>query len=212
MPAPCTPHLFDLTTTSPDLLARSTSHAPCAPPPRRYHPFVQARGRVDQLRRLGHAVDKVEFILMGGTFMSLPASYRDFFVRNLHDALSGHSSASVDEAVRSTACLPLGRPLQKLPLASALRSCATHPQLPKQPGMRSCSTVSTVCLVPLFSIARGLSRLQAAHTVSLVCATLRIHGWPPLAMHCGVLYGPQCAVAAGGLQRAQPDKVHWPDD
>ena len=66
----------------------------------RYHPFVQARGRVDQLRRLGHSVDKVEFILMGGTFMSLPSDYRDFFVRNLHDALSGHTSASVAEAVR----------------------------------------------------------------------------------------------------------------
>ena len=43
---------------------------------------------------------QVEFILMGGTFMSLPLDYRDYFVRNLHDALSGHSSASVHEAVR----------------------------------------------------------------------------------------------------------------
>ena len=51
----------------------------------RYDPYKQARGRVDQLRRLGHSVDKVEFILMGGTFMSLPMDYRDYFVRNLHD-------------------------------------------------------------------------------------------------------------------------------
>lgn len=51
--------------------------------------FVQARSRVDQLIKLGHVVDKVEFILMGGTFMSLPADYRDYFIRNLHDALSG---------------------------------------------------------------------------------------------------------------------------
>ena len=36
---------------------------------------------------------------MGGTFMSLPAEYRDYFVRNLHDALSGHASSSVGEAV-----------------------------------------------------------------------------------------------------------------
>lgn len=50
---------------------------------------LQARSRVDQLRKLGHSVDKVEFILMGGTFMSLPSEYRDYFVRNLHDALSG---------------------------------------------------------------------------------------------------------------------------
>ncbi|KAM3002125.1 hypothetical protein FF2_038324 [Malus domestica] len=53
----------------------------------------------DQLKRLGHSVDKVEFILMGGTFMSLPADYRDYFIRNLHDALLGHTSANVEEAV-----------------------------------------------------------------------------------------------------------------
>eukprot|EP00271_Cylindrocystis_brebissonii_P010556 TRINITY_DN26767_c0_g1_i1.p1 TRINITY_DN26767_c0_g1~~TRINITY_DN26767_c0_g1_i1.p1 ORF type:complete len:568 (-),score=90.10 TRINITY_DN26767_c0_g1_i1:317-2020(-) len=66
----------------------------------RYNPYVQARGRVDQLRRLGHNVDKVEFILMGGTFMSLPTDYRDYFIRNLHDALSGQTSADVAEAVQ----------------------------------------------------------------------------------------------------------------
>lgn len=63
----------------------------------RYNPYVQARARVDQLRRLGHPVDKVEFILMGGTFMSLPVDYRDYFIRNLHDALSGHASSSGDD-------------------------------------------------------------------------------------------------------------------
>ncbi|CAD7696096.1 unnamed protein product [Ostreobium quekettii] len=66
----------------------------------RYNPYVQARSRVDQLKKLGHSVDKVEFILMGGTFMSLPVDYRDYFTRNLHDALSGHSSSSVEEAVK----------------------------------------------------------------------------------------------------------------
>ncbi|KAJ2540350.1 Elongator subunit [Coemansia sp. RSA 1853] len=66
----------------------------------RYDPFEQARGRVEQLKTLGHSVDKVEFIVMGGTFMSLPESYRDWFIMNLHDALSGHRSSSVAEAVR----------------------------------------------------------------------------------------------------------------
>jgi elongator complex protein 3 len=85
----------------------------------RYNPYLQTRNRIDQLNRLGHDTDKVckvsfvnfcpcshsflrqvEFILMGGTFMSLPAEYKDYFVRNLHDALSGHTSANVNEAVR----------------------------------------------------------------------------------------------------------------
>lgn len=91
----------------------------------RYDPFLQTRHRVEQvcyknsslpqkineeimknwfwafqLKQLGHNVDKVEFIVMGGTFMSLPEDYRDFFIRNLHDALSGHVSNTVDEAVK----------------------------------------------------------------------------------------------------------------
>lgn len=65
-----------------------------------YHPFVQTRSRLEQLKQLGHDIDKVEFIVMGGTFMSLPEDYRDYFIRNLHDALSGHTSSSVAEAVK----------------------------------------------------------------------------------------------------------------
>ncbi|CAG12988.1 unnamed protein product, partial [Tetraodon nigroviridis] len=66
----------------------------------RYDPYLQTRHRVEQLKQLGHSVDKVEFIVMGGTFMSLPEDYRDYFIRNLHDALSGHTSNNVAEAVR----------------------------------------------------------------------------------------------------------------
>lgn len=66
----------------------------------RYNPYLQTRNRIDQLNRLGHSTDKIEFIIMGGTFMSLPSEYKDYFIRNLHDALSGHSSANVAEAVR----------------------------------------------------------------------------------------------------------------
>jgi elongator complex protein 3 len=66
----------------------------------RYDPFEQARGRVDQLKSLGHSVDKIEYIIMGGTFMSLPQDYRDGFISQLHNALSGYTNTTnVDEAV-----------------------------------------------------------------------------------------------------------------
>ncbi|KAI5790092.1 hypothetical protein EDC01DRAFT_657315 [Geopyxis carbonaria] len=65
----------------------------------RYDPMEQARGRVDQLRQLGHSVDKVEYIIMGGTFMSLSESYRNWFIASLHNALSGYTAENVDEAV-----------------------------------------------------------------------------------------------------------------
>ncbi|CAH8595488.1 unnamed protein product [Schistosoma margrebowiei] len=65
----------------------------------RYNPFIQTRHRIEQLQQLGHTCDKVEFIVMGGTFMCLSEDYRDYFIRSLHDALSGHTSQNVDEAV-----------------------------------------------------------------------------------------------------------------
>src|SRR5437764_933032 len=65
----------------------------------RYDPLEQARGRIDQLKSLGHNVDKVEYIIMGGTFMSLPEDYRDNFIAQLHNALSGYQTENVDEAV-----------------------------------------------------------------------------------------------------------------
>ena len=86
----------------------------------RYDPYEQTRGRVEQLKSLGHSVDKVrtssqvfiftrlnlyhysqvEFIIMGGTFMSMPEDYRSAFVAQLHNALSGFTGTDVDEAVR----------------------------------------------------------------------------------------------------------------
>jgi len=66
----------------------------------RYNPYIQTRNRVDQLKQLGHSVDKVEFIVMGGTFMCLSEEYRKEFIKNLHDALSGHSSLNLEEAIK----------------------------------------------------------------------------------------------------------------
>ena len=82
----------------------------------RYDPYEQTRGRVEQLKSLGHSVDKVsipfhlflgltifgkvEFIVMGGTFMSMPEDYRGKFIAQLHNALSGFTGTDVDEAVK----------------------------------------------------------------------------------------------------------------
>lgn len=37
---------------------------------------------------------------MGGTFMSMPEDYRNKFIAQLHNALSGFTGFDVDEAVR----------------------------------------------------------------------------------------------------------------
>jgi elongator complex protein 3 len=47
---------------------------------------------------MGHARDKIELIVMGGTFLSYPPDYQYQFVKDCYDALNGVCSTSLEEA------------------------------------------------------------------------------------------------------------------
>src|SRR6266571_940238 len=63
-----------------------------------YDPFLQVQSRVAQLHAMGHPVDKVELILVGGTFPFLPRTYQEDFVKRCFDALNCVDSYSLEEA------------------------------------------------------------------------------------------------------------------
>ncbi|MGH2899932.1 MAG: elongator complex protein 3, partial [Solirubrobacteraceae bacterium] len=54
-----------------------------------FDPFAQTAGRVRDLRAIGHAVDKIELIVLGGTWSSYPLPYRIWFVKRCLYALNG---------------------------------------------------------------------------------------------------------------------------
>jgi elongator complex protein 3 len=63
-----------------------------------YNPYAQVRTRIEQLEAIGHKVDKVELIIMGGTFPSTPPEYQENFVKQCLDAITETNSSSLDEA------------------------------------------------------------------------------------------------------------------
>ena len=63
-----------------------------------YSPYAQVRTRIEQLEAIGHTVDKVELIIMGGTFPSTPPDYQADFVRQCLDAIAETKSSSLEEA------------------------------------------------------------------------------------------------------------------
>ncbi len=77
-----------------------TGHEPAAMRGRQndYDPYLQVRSRVNQLTAIGHAVDKVELIVMGGTFPATPPEYQQGFIQGCLDAVSGKESVSLQEA------------------------------------------------------------------------------------------------------------------
>ncbi len=65
-----------------------------------YSPYEQVKKRIEQLEAIGHQVDKVELIIMGGTFPSTPLDYQENFVRQCLNAVTETESASLEEAKR----------------------------------------------------------------------------------------------------------------
>ena len=53
---------------------------------------------MNQLTAIGHQVDKIELIIMGGTFPSTPIEYQTWFIQRCLDAITGKQSAKLEEA------------------------------------------------------------------------------------------------------------------
>ena len=53
-----------------------------------YHPYVQCFNRLSQLKKIGHPIDKVELIIMGGTFPSRDLCYQEWFVSQCLKAMT----------------------------------------------------------------------------------------------------------------------------
>ena len=53
-----------------------------------FHPYIQCFNRLTQLKKIGHPVDKVELIIMGGTFPSRDLCYQEWFVSQCLKAMT----------------------------------------------------------------------------------------------------------------------------
>jgi elongator complex protein 3 len=63
-----------------------------------YDPYRQVKARIKQLETIGHVVDKVDLIIMGGTFPASPRPYQESFIKGCLDALTDISSTNLVEA------------------------------------------------------------------------------------------------------------------
>ncbi|MFB6108681.1 MAG: tRNA uridine(34) 5-carboxymethylaminomethyl modification radical SAM/GNAT enzyme Elp3 [Haloplanus sp.] len=59
-----------------------------------YDPYGQVTLRLEQLRHIGHPVDKVELILMGGTMTARSHDYQEWFVKRALEALNDYDTDS----------------------------------------------------------------------------------------------------------------------
>lgn len=63
-----------------------------------YDASKQVELRLRILSGMGHPTDKIELIIMGGTFLAYPKEYQYQFIRDCYDALNGVESKTLEEA------------------------------------------------------------------------------------------------------------------
>lgn len=68
-----------------------------------FDPFEQTKSRIEALERIGHPAEKIELLILGGTWSSYRRSYQEWFVKRCFDAMNGEDSATLTEAQEKNA-------------------------------------------------------------------------------------------------------------
>jgi len=63
-----------------------------------FDPYEQTRSRLEALHAIGHPTDKIELLILGGTWSAYPQEYQAWFVQRCLDALNGFPSSSLENA------------------------------------------------------------------------------------------------------------------
>ncbi len=65
-----------------------------------FDPYAQVRARLQALEAVGHPTDKIELLILGGTWSAYPRSYQTWFVKRLFDALNERDAPDLPTAHR----------------------------------------------------------------------------------------------------------------
>ncbi|MCX6747111.1 MAG: tRNA uridine(34) 5-carboxymethylaminomethyl modification radical SAM/GNAT enzyme Elp3 [Candidatus Pacearchaeota archaeon] len=63
-----------------------------------YSAYEQVKGRIKAFEIMNHPTDKIELIIMGGTFLQYPKSFQFSFIKDCFDALNKKKSKNLEKA------------------------------------------------------------------------------------------------------------------
>ncbi len=72
-----------------------------------FDPYAQVKTRLEQLSTIGHSVQKVELIVMGGDWCSKDYAYREWFMKGCLDGMNGSISPSLEVAKKINETAPV---------------------------------------------------------------------------------------------------------
>jgi elongator complex protein 3 len=87
----------------PDVQGQPKSYLPDEPGAARaasfcFDPFAQTAGRIATFEALGHNAEKVELLILGGSWSAYPPDYQEWFIRRCLDAMNGREASTLSQA------------------------------------------------------------------------------------------------------------------
>lgn len=61
-----------------------------------FDPYTQVRSRIEALQALGHPTDKIELLILGGTWSAYRRDYQEWFIKRCFDAMNGADGGGAD--------------------------------------------------------------------------------------------------------------------
>ncbi len=63
-----------------------------------FDPYQQTFARIEALEQIGHPADKIELLVLGGTWSSYRRDYQEWFIKRCFDAMNGYDAETLTEA------------------------------------------------------------------------------------------------------------------
>jgi elongator complex protein 3 len=87
-----------------------------------FDPYAQVNSRIAQLKSLGHPTDKIELLILGGTWSSYRRDYQEWFIKRCFDAMNAPLTRPSDTLSQGERALSEG----ELAVAHALNESTPH--------------------------------------------------------------------------------------
>jgi len=89
----------------------------------RFDPFEQVSSRITEYNAVGHPTDKIECLILGGTWSSYRRDYQEWFIRRCFDAMNGNEASPGEEPSDHASGAP---DLKKLHAAQIINETTAH--------------------------------------------------------------------------------------
>ena len=78
-----------------------------------FNPYEQVLNRLRVLKKMNHPVEKIELIILGGTFLQYPVNYQYEFIKRCFDALNGKALDNLENKGKSSSITELKEALRQ---------------------------------------------------------------------------------------------------